>query len=182
VRAEKPARAERPVEAPQPMHERESARAGSAFPVWSQSEDEGDMYPPISRGFSGGATTSTPSALVLPVVPNPSELSYSLSTGEILVTGSIDLPRSLGATGAHPDTLDDAIDHLLDAEDEDLKTTGSTPVRAIRAVSSHTSTRGMIAARKPKSNRLPTILAISASAMAAVVLTLGIVSVATGSL
>jgi hypothetical protein len=115
-------------------------------------------------------------------VPNPSELSYSLSTGEILVTGSIDLPRSLGATGAHPDTLDDAIDHLLDAEDEDLKTTGSTPVRAIRAVSSHTSTRGMIAARKPKSNRLPTILAISASAMAAVVLTLGIVSVATGSL
>lgn len=177
-RAEKPAERQSP-----PTPDRESARAASAFPHWSQSALEEDTFPPgMSRGFASGSTGSTPASLVLPVVPNPSELSYSLSTGEILVTGSIDLPRSLGSTGAHPDTLDDAIDHLLDAEDEDLKTTGSTPVRAIRAVSSHTSTRGMIAARKPKSNRLPTILAISASAMAAVVLTLGIVSVATGSL
>jgi hypothetical protein len=177
-------RAEKLVETPQPpARERESARAGSAFPVWSQSEVEEDTFPPgMSRGFASGSTGSTPASLVLPAVPNPSELSYSLSTGEILVTGSIDLPRSLGATGAHPDTLDDAIDHLLDADDEDMKTTGSTPVRAIRAVSSHTSTRGMIAARKPSGNRLPMILMVSASAMAAVVATLGIVSIATGSL
>ena len=178
-------RAEKPVErAAEPsVPDREPLRNASAFPHWSQSDlEDDDFMPGMSRGFASGSTGSTPASLVLPAVPNPSELSYSLSTGEILVTGSIDLPRSLGATGAHPDTLDDAIDHLLDAEDEDLKTTGSTPVRAIRAVSSHTSTRGMIAARKPKSNRLPTILAISASAMAAVVLTLGIVSVATGSL
>jgi hypothetical protein len=177
-------RAEKPAEAlPTPARERESARAGSAFPMWSQSDMEEDSFPAgMSRGFASGSTGSTPASLVLPVVPNPSELSYSLSTGEILVTGSIDLPRSLGATGAHPDTLDDAIDHLLDADDEDLKTTGSTPVRAIRAVSSHTSTRGMIAARKPTSNRLPMILMVSASAMAAVVATLGIVSIATGSL
>jgi hypothetical protein len=166
-----------------PLGAHEGTRSASAFPHWSQSEIDGDTFPPgMSRGFASGSTGSTPSALVLPSVPNPSELSYSLSTGEILVTGSIDLPRSLGATGAHPDTLDDAIDLLLDVDDEEMKTTGSTPVRAIRAVSSHTSTRGMIAAHKPKSNRLPTILAISASAMAAVVLTLGIVSVATGSL
>jgi hypothetical protein len=166
-----------------PVGDHEGTRGVSAFPHWSQSEVDGDTFPPgMSRGFASGSTGSTPASLVLPSVPNPSELSYSLSTGEILVTGSIDLPRSLGATGAHPDTLDDAIDHLLDADDEEMKTTGSTPVRAIRAVSSHTSTRGMIAAHKPKSNRLPTILAISASAMAAVVLTLGIVSVATGSL
>ncbi|MFC0678338.1 hypothetical protein ACFFGH_10855 [Lysobacter korlensis] len=177
-------RAKKPAEKPEPpVADREPLRSGSAFPHWSQSEVEDDAFPSgMSRGFASGSTGSTPASLVLPSVPNPSELSYSLSTGEILVTGSIDLPRSLGATGAHPDTLDDAIDHLLDADDEEMKTTGSTPVRAIRAVSSHTSTRGMIAARKPKSNRLPTVLAISASAMAAVVLTLGIVSVATGSL
>jgi hypothetical protein len=178
-------RAEKPAEAPQPPQApaRESARASSAFPVWSQSDlDEDEFSSGMSRGFASGSTGSTPASLVLPAVPNPSELSYSLSTGEILVTGSIDLPRSLGATGAHPDTLDDAIDHLLDADDEDMKTTGSTPVRAIRAVSSHTSTRGMIAARKPTSNRLPMILMVSASAMAAVVATLGIVSIATGSL
>jgi hypothetical protein len=177
-------RAEKPAAAPQtPSRDEESARAASAFPVWSSSElDDDDFSTGMSRGFASGSTGSTPASLVLPSVPNPSELSYSLSTGEILVTGSIDLPRSLGATGAHPDTLDDAIDHLLDPDEEEMKTTGSTPVRAIRAVSSHTSTRGMIAARKPSGNRLPMILMVSASAMAAVVATLGIVSIATGSL
>lgn len=90
-----------------------------------------------------------------------------MNTGEILVTGSIDLPRGLGATGAHPDRIDSSdIDRLLDGEENEFNTSEVSPVRASRAVSTHTSTRGVIAPPKKRGNTLPVVLMVTAGVLA----------------
>jgi hypothetical protein len=88
------------------------------------------------------------------------------STGEILITGSIDLPRSLGSTGQHPNHFDSTeMDHLLDQLDEGGPTSSVAPVSASRAVSTHTSTRGVMTPPKNHSVSLPTVLAITAGVL-----------------
>lgn len=121
-----------------------------------------DVLP--SRDLSQSAAITT-SALVLPAMPtNP--IGALSSTGEILVTGSIDLPRMLGATGVHPARFDHAeFDSLLEAGDREDSHPSSAPVRAIRAVSTHTSTQGMIAAKRPRSKVPIYLLASVATVM-----------------
>lgn len=129
----------------------------------------------ISRRVGSGAITT--SALVLPSLPG-----HDMSTGEVLLTDSVSLPSSLAATGAHSPIDQSDIDHLLDPGDHQVNT-DSVPIRAVRAVSSHTLTRDVIAASKPqRGNRALTILIASASAMVVVVVTLLVVAVATGGL
>ena len=114
---------------------------------------------------STAATTTN--ALILPVIPQPDTKAPLTSTGEILVTGSIDLPRGMGATGAHPDRIDSSdIDRLLDAEENEFNTSEVQPVRASRAISTHTSTRGVIAPPKKRGNALPVILMVTAGVLA----------------
>ncbi|GAB3130514.1 hypothetical protein [Glaciibacter psychrotolerans] len=122
----------------------------------------------ISRGLGAGGIPTTTNALILPAVALHDRTSGPLtSTGEILVTGSIDLPRSLGSTGAHPDRFDSSDgDHLLDQIDEPGATTDVAPVSASRAVSSHASTRGVMTPPKKDAAWLPTVLAITAAALA----------------
>lgn len=133
----------------------------------------------ISRNIGPGSGAITTSALVLPSLPNP---EYArLGTGEILVTGSIDLPHSLATSGAHPAQLDEHhLDHELDPGDHQVVSTDSQPVRAVKAISSHTSTRNVIVAKKPVGNRALTALIISAAGMAAVVVTLLVVGLVSG--
>ncbi|GMA96525.1 hypothetical protein GCM10025881_33490 [Pseudolysinimonas kribbensis] len=133
----------------------------------------------ISRKVGAGSGAITTSALVLPSLPNP-EFAH-LGTGEILVTGSIDLPHSLATSGAHPTQLDEHhLDHELDPGDHQVVSTDSQPVRAVKAISSHTSTRNVIVAKKPVGNRALTALIISAAGMAAVVVTLLVVGLVSG--
>ncbi|HRQ00923.1 MAG TPA: hypothetical protein PK781_10780, partial [Terrimesophilobacter sp.] len=135
---------------------------------WSRQADlddrtqVGDILPSRDLSRSDAITTS---ALVLPSMPhNP--IGPLSSTGEILVTGSIDLPRMLGATGVHPARFDHSdVDTIIDASDREDGHPNSSPVRAIRAVSSHTSTQGMIAARRPRSKWPTYLLAGVASLM-----------------
>ena len=117
-------------------------------------------------GSSGGPLTT--SALVMPAIPQASDITRPFSaTGEILVTGSIDLPMSLGSTGANPARLDHSdIDALFAQEDHDYAPADAAPVRAIRAVSTHTSTHGVISAKKPANNRLPMMMAVTAGVLA----------------
>ena len=134
----------------------------------------------ISRSVGAGSGVITTSALVLPSIPTH-DFGPLTSTGEILVTGSIDLPRSLSSTGAHPAQLDESdLDHLLDPGDHQVSATDSSPVRAIRAVSTHTSTRGMIATGKPQGNRMFTVLIVAAAGMFVVVGSLLVVALASG--
>jgi hypothetical protein len=141
-------------------------------------DDATQVADTITRSVGAGSGVITTSALVLPSLPNP---EYSqLGTGDILVTGSIDLPRSLATSGAHPAQLDEHhLDHELDPGDHQVVSTDSQPVRAVKAVSSHGSTRDVIVSRKPSGNRALTALIISAAGMAAVVVTLLVVGLVT---
>ena len=124
-----------------------------------------DDVSPTGAGFLSrdvGVTTGaiTTHALVLPSIPESGAqlLAPLTNTGEIMVTGSIDLPRTFGSTGAHPARFDHPdVDALLEESDREDAVSTSAPVRAIRAVSSTSSTRGVIEPpAKPKS-KLPLI-------------------------
>jgi hypothetical protein len=128
-------------------------------------DDEHPFENTRSRTVGSNTSAITTSALVLPSVPQPSGvINTRTSTGEILVTGSIDLPRSLGSTGAHPHRVDNS-DFEDDPLDSQVSSPDSAPVRAIRAVSTHTSTRGVIESKGPQNNRLLTIVIATASVL-----------------
>jgi hypothetical protein len=131
-----------------------------------QPKETGDPAYARSRVTTGTVTSSN--ALILPSVPSIADATGPLtSTGEILVTGSIDLPRSLGATGTHSDRFDSSdIDRLFEQAEGEQNTADVAPIRASRAVSTHTSTRDTITPRKHPSNKLPTVLAITAAVLA----------------
>ena len=136
---------------------------------WSAQVDAEDDELPfentLSRTVGSNTSAITTSALVLPSVPQPSGILGSVgNTGEILITGSIDLPRSLASTGAHPSRVDNS-DFEDDPLDSQVSSPDSAPVRAIRAVSTHTSTRGVIESKVPQSNRLLMVGIIAASVL-----------------
>jgi hypothetical protein len=128
-------------------------------------DDETPFENTLSRTVGTGTSAITTSALVLPSVPQASDLTRPFaSTGEILMTGSIDLPHSLGSTGAHPHRIDNS-DFEDDPLDSQIAAPDSAPVRAIRAVSTHTSTRGVIENKKPQNNRWLTRVIIGVSTL-----------------
>ncbi|MBU1588805.1 MAG: hypothetical protein KKH51_12785 [Actinobacteria bacterium] len=137
---------------------------------WSTQLDveDDEIETTISRRIGSGSTTT--SALVLPTIPNGTDIRGPLtSTGEIMLTGSIDLPRNLAATGQSDRYDGGGIDDLFDLQDHEIISTDSSPVRAIRAVSTHTSGHGVTHTQKPKGTRALTALLIAASSMAVVV-------------
>ena len=96
-----------------------------------------------------------------------------------MITGSIDLPRSLGATGQHPNLFDSSeMDRMLDQLDEGGHHNDVAPVSASRAVSTHTSTRGVMTPPRKRGASLPTVLAITAAVLAIGVLSLFVVGYA----
>ncbi|WP_130505514.1 hypothetical protein [Microterricola gilva] len=121
----------------------------------------------LSRGVGAGGVPTTTNALILPMIPQQGvDGSTPIVTGEMLVTGSIDLP-SLGDTGAHPNLLDSPdVDRLLDQVDDAHPATSAQPVRASRAVSTHTSTRDTLTPPKQGGLNVPTVLAITAAVLA----------------
>ncbi|RQP10115.1 MAG: hypothetical protein EAS51_09695 [Microbacteriaceae bacterium] len=152
---------------------------------WSRQAELDDEAQPATGAIarSVGVGPGTANALVLPESPNPDIIVSSVtSTGDVLVTGSITLPASLASTGALPAQLDESdLDNMLDPGDAQVASTDSAPVRAIRAVSTHTSSREIIGTIKPKrGNRALTALIIAAAGMAVVVVTLLVVALASG--
>lgn len=135
---------------------------------WSTAaEVEDESEPIISRNVGQSTAATTTNALILPSIPRPDATAPLTSTGEILVTGSIDLPRGVGSTGLNPEHLDSSdIDNLLDGEENEFNTSEVAPVRASRAISTHTSTRGVITPPKKRGNALPTVLIITAGVLA----------------
>ncbi|PZE66464.1 hypothetical protein [Curtobacterium sp. MCBD17_021] len=108
------------------------------------------------------------SAIILPNSALADPTGALNATGEVILTGSIDLPSSLSSTGSHRPIDGAEVDRMLDQQDEQPDTDAS-PVRASRAVSSHTSTRQVVlAAAKPKDSKTPVVLAVAASAVGVV--------------
>ncbi|WP_308796537.1 hypothetical protein [Agromyces silvae] len=122
----------------------------------------------LARGGGGshGVPTTT-SALILPSMPHQGAIGQPLPDGgEIMVTGSIDLPRSYGATGLHPSQLDTGdVDRLIDHV-EDAGGAGVAPVSASRAVSTQGHPRDMIAPPKKEGVNAPLVLAVTAGVLA----------------
>ena len=142
---------------------------------WSRQAELDDENQPfentLSRDVGGGNMAAATNALVLPMIPQRDDFSSVLNaTGEIMVTGTINLPGSVAATGRDSRHYDDPeVDHLFDAFDNEIANTDSAPVRAITAVSSHTATRGGIESGRKQSNRMLNVLLVTASVMAVAV-------------
>ncbi|MBC7592121.1 MAG: hypothetical protein H7226_13905 [Salinibacterium sp.] len=141
------------------------------FGHWS-AQDEVDEDAPGESNISRtvGSGMSTTSALVLPAIPDGADIRGPLTmTGEIKLTGSIDLPRTLSSTGQSDRFDGESMDALFDLSDAEVISTDSSPVRAIRAVSTHTSGHGVTHTHKPKGTRALTGLLIAASSLAVAV-------------
>lgn len=140
---------------------------GPATPTghWSRQVDAEDDHVHDHATGEVRATQTQTNALILPNSALSDVTGALNATGEVIITGSIDLPKALAATGAHTTQIDGAeIDRLLEQHDAETATNDAEPVRASRAVSSHTSTRAVVlAAAKPKQSRVPTVLAVSAA-------------------
>lgn len=130
--------------------------------------EHGDRQQGERQTGHGGVGTTTTSALILPSIPNSGDVNLPItSTGEILVTGSIEVPHSFAASGHRPSRFDSSdIDRLFDQSEADADTGNVAPVRASRAVSTHTSTRGVIAPQRGRWAALPMVLAITAGVLA----------------
>lgn len=130
-------------------------------------DDEQFQENTLSRNIGATSGAITANALVIPSLPSEDALKPFGSTGEILITGTIDLPRSLGSTGMisnqHYDHAD--VDALLAAGDREDSNPNSAPVRASSAVSTHTSPGGVIGAKPRNRSRLPLVLFVTAATM-----------------
>ncbi|TFC81021.1 hypothetical protein E3O45_01390 [Cryobacterium sp. TMS1-20-1] len=169
---------------PEQIEPERSEPAGWTPPVGHWSVDSGKQTPVhapeqsldelINRGIGAGGIPTTTNALILPSIPHQGpSVSPISNTGEIIITGSFDLPRSLGSTGAHPNLFDSSeMDHMMDQLDADQLGGDSAPVSASRAVSTHASTRGMLTPPKKQRASLPMVLVITTAILAVSVLAL----------
>lgn len=125
----------------------------------------------ISRGAVSSGSSTTSNALILPSVPARGDATAPFnSTGEILLTGSIDVPHGFSSVSRHPSRFESSdIDRLFDESEADPDTGNVAPIRASKAISTHTSTRGAIAPQRSRWGALTTVLMITA-----VVLALGV--------
>ncbi len=133
----------------------------------------------LSRGGVSHGVPTTTNALILPTLPDHGPMGDSFAkSGEVIVTGSVDLPRSYGATGFHPSQIDSSeVDRLFD-QVEDGAAVGA-PVSATRAISTQSAARAMMAPPKKEGMNAPLVLAVTAGVLAlGVVATLVIGAVA----
>jgi len=143
-----------------------------AATIGSQSAAGGNDFDDlISRavaqeGSTGGTGTS---ALILPAHPaDTGGLSGPLgATGELFVTGSIELPKSLGETGGHA-ALHDSVefDAFLSGDHSaslpPVAESGPMPVSALSAVSARRRPEVPVVAEPTKDrSKLPLVLALS---------------------
>ena len=134
----------------------------------------------LTRGGSG--SSSAPNALILSQTPDTDSLSVPiLGTGELIITGSYNLPENYGSTGTAPGTSDgkDIDAALIDGE---LPPASSpTPIAASSAISTIKSADEIIRPPAPeKGSRLIMTLAICAGALGLALATVLILAVTNG--
>jgi hypothetical protein len=139
--------------------------------AWADEEE-------VQEGFTGLLSRSvqgshgSANALILPNDPQPDLTQAVTANGDIFITGSMNLPRSLSTTGAPSELYDShEIDRLYEAS-QDEPASGVAPVRASKAVSGAPHDRGFASAPRRRGNILPTVLAVVAGVMAVGVVTL----------
>lgn len=152
--------------APQPAQQQ---AAGPAL-AWADEDVQEGFTGLLGRSVQGSHGSS--SALILPNDPQPDFTQALSANGDIFITGSMNLSRSLSTTGASSELYDSPeIDRLYEAS-QDEPAAGVAPVRASKAVSGGTHDRRLVGGRRGRGNILPTVLAIVAGVMAVGVVTL----------
>lgn len=145
------------------------AASGISIGHWSSQAKADDETNNAIVTRTIGSGSSATNALVLPAIPFATDIRGPLtSSGEAMLTGSIDLPSTLSASGVSDRFDKGDIDSLLDLNDSDMVSTDSAPVRAVKAVSTF-SNQSVTQTQKPKGTRALTVLLISAASMAVVV-------------
>ncbi|MBO1901924.1 hypothetical protein J4H92_08180 [Leucobacter weissii] len=120
----------------------------------------------ISRAVAqeGAAASTNSSALILPNLPETTGLSGPLGeTGELFVTGSIELPKSLGETGGHT-ALHDSVELHPDSDDDEAEVVpagGIAPVSAARAVSARVTEGQVVAKTTKEKSKVPLALILT---------------------
>lgn len=181
-----------PIHTGEAFGPRATHTSGYSFPDIAPLEDSGSVFDdPEARTKSGAARgddfddlitravaqegsgrTNGTSALILPDFEHTGGLTGSLgSSGELFITGSFDLPKSIGETGSHSSV----IDSIDDDEDDFIISTASVrdsgenaPVSASQAVSARSSASVVSAPAKDK-NRKPRIFIITGAALIVVI-------------
>lgn len=123
----------------------------------------------ISARPVGATNAYATSALVLPAVPSSMDIGSALDeTGEVIITGSINLPPSMGANGAPAEGIESSeLDALLDHHEYENVDGDVAPVSASRAVSTTGGSSGtMVTPPKRGRANVPVILAITAGVLA----------------
>lgn len=136
----------------------------------------------LSRGSGATGSLAATNALILSQTPETGSFASPVTaTGEVLITGTFNLPDHFGSTGTVPGTADgkDADAVLIDGE---LPASSSpTPIAASAAISTIKSAEDIIKPPAPeKGGRLMLALVITAGALALALTGVLIVALVTG--
>ena len=144
---------------------------------WSAQLDQEDEFveTTVNRTVGSGATAT--SSLLLPSIPEGNISGPLNGSGEILLTGSIDLPQTFSATGASARLEHVGIDKLFESHDAEIVSTESAPVSAVNAISTQSGS-GLGAAPKQQGTKALTALVIAAASMGVVVIGLLVTALA----
>lgn len=147
----------KPLEVDRPIFDDPSVRTVGTPGTSAQGTGFDDMIERAVADETASVHTGT-SSLILPTIPGNDDLSGAIgSTGELFVTGSFELPKSIGETGGHS-KLQDSIDGEGSEEEQDatdmLNLTDmyetsefdSAPVSASQAVSTRSLDKSGITA------------------------------------
>jgi hypothetical protein len=148
--------------------------AARAAGHWSTMNADAGSVDGVTRSSVATGSVTAANALILPSVPSEGLTTAPLTpTGEVIVTGTVDLPAQLGSTGQHPDHFDTPdIDNLFDSVESQPSTANIAPVRASRVVASQAPAQTTVVPPKSPSSRMPAALAITAGVLAVGVIAL----------
>ena len=136
----------------------------------------------LTRGSAATGSLAASNALILSQTPDTGSFSAPVAaTGEVLITGTFNLPESFGSTGtSHGSSDDKEIDAVL--VDGELPASSSpTPIAASSAISTIKSADDIIKPPAPeKGGRLMLALVITAGALALALTGALIVALVTG--
>ena len=172
--------------APQPVTSSSSALSPSA-PTgshWSVGihDDDDPFENTFSREVGSAVSMTNTNALVLPEMPLGNLTGPVSGTGEIIITGMLDLPRAVSSTGTVPTVHESPdIDDLFDPGDLAVGPADAAPVSALKAVSSHTGTTSlMTSGKRPAGNTVTTVLVAATVVMAVVAIGLFVLAAVNG--
>ncbi len=133
------------------------------------SAEQGDPFALSTQ--STGVISTTSHALIMPSPPDP--LSGPIltldQTGEVLMTGQIVLPASMGVTGADSGRMDTPEVDIVDYGTEIAPSQDLAPVRATAAVSATVTRGGAVTSPIKSRDRIPLALSVTATILAVAV-------------